>query len=306
MSLAVLQDEQIAHFASIFYVLNPSGIFMSSIYTEPLFALLTFLGMRHMHQKRRLAAALYWMLATTVRANGILHAGFFVWDLMHRSDSRKPISLKSLFTLLIRCIQNLTCAFIVVSPFLALQFYAWRTMCNNKNALSEPVRPWCLDSIPLVYPFVQKHYWNNGFLKYFTLQQLPNFILASPIILLSLFGIYKYSASNMHRFLSIGFDNRTSKASRFNSEYLSDDVLPFVYLWTVMLFLCVTTMHVQVILRFFTSVPPLFWFLGHLFGKHSSKNNPNYQGLLRKFIFYYFVAYPSIGAILFANFLPPA
>jgi hypothetical protein len=33
-------------------------------------------------------------------------------------------------------------------------------------------RPYCTDRFPLIYPFVQSHYWDVGFLRYWRLQQV--------------------------------------------------------------------------------------------------------------------------------------
>jgi hypothetical protein len=66
------------------------------------------------------------------------------------------------------------------------------------RALSSP-RPWCLPG-PLApfsnaYSFVQGHYWGVGFLKYYQLQQLPNFLLALPILSLSIIDSTAYLLS---------------------------------------------------------------------------------------------------------------
>lgn len=70
-----------------------------------------------------------------------------------------------------------------------------------------------------------------------------------------------------------------------------------------MLFYVLTSMHVQVIIRFFTSLPPFYWFVGHVwingFEKKVNERTANV-------ILGYFVLYGLTGVILFANFLPPA
>lgn len=44
-----------------------------------------------------------------------------------------------------------------------------------------------------------------GFLRYFQLKQLPNFLLASPILSLALCSVVHYAKSRPQNFLSLGF-----------------------------------------------------------------------------------------------------
>jgi hypothetical protein len=86
-------------------------------------------------------------------------------------------------------------------------------------------RPWCDKRLPLAYNYVQGYYWSVrslptsgriggmlpsvlsllpscnsnttrnrdvGFLRYWTFSQLPNFILVVPILVASIYGIYRY------------------------------------------------------------------------------------------------------------------
>ena len=88
------------------------------------------------------------------------------------------------------------------APFAAFQWYAYTTYCHRsrsdlefapavvraaeKQGLvmpgAENKSSWCFDDPPLSYPYIQKHYWNVGFLKYWEPKQAPQFLLAAPVI----------------------------------------------------------------------------------------------------------------------------
>jgi phosphatidylinositol glycan class V len=45
----------------------------------------------------------------------------------------------------------------IMTPFVAFQVYGWMKLC--------PGREWCDDGIPVVYSFIQSHYWNVRLLR---------------------------------------------------------------------------------------------------------------------------------------------
>ncbi|KAG2441008.1 hypothetical protein HXX76_003861 [Chlamydomonas incerta] len=65
-------------------------------------------------------------------------------------------------------------------------------------------RPWCSSRLPYVYGFVQSLYWNVGFLRYWTLQQAPNFLLAMPVLLLSAAGLFEFGRANARHMAGLG------------------------------------------------------------------------------------------------------
>lgn len=97
LTLAVLpKNKQLAYVSSIAFCLCPPAMFMSSFYTESMFALMTFTGMRWIIEKKYTQSALIWGIASGVRSNAVVYAGFFFYDLVWtRLINRKVSMLKS-------------------------------------------------------------------------------------------------------------------------------------------------------------------------------------------------------------------
>lgn len=203
---------------------------------------------------------------------------------------------------------------------------------------------WCSYWIPIPYTYVQDHYWDVGFLRYFQLKQIPNFLLAAPV----LFLVFKHAK----RF----FDSHRFYAMRLGCTYYSIDpaqkvpifdpfrthILPrecFVHVvhitaLALFSFLCV---HVQISTRMlFSSSPVLYWIAALITSSQERKSGGpgnldlskedlalkleskvNLENTFRnvvtdepivsteaKWIKIYFVSYTLIGTVLFSNFLP--
>lgn len=65
-------------------------------------------------------------------------------------------------------------------------------------------------------------YRGVGFLTYFQLKQLPNFLLASPILSLAFLSVVHYAKSRPQIFFSLGFDTTIEEKSR-GVVFLSED-----------------------------------------------------------------------------------
>lgn len=75
--------------------------------------------------------------------------------------------------------------------------------------------------------------WNGrgvGFLRYFQFKQLPNFLLASPILSLALFSIVQYAKSKPKLLFSVGFqataEDRNFAAMLYFPERVSRSSIP--------------------------------------------------------------------------------
>lgn len=141
----------------------------------------------------------------------------------------------------------------------------------------------------------------NGFLSYYEIKQIPNFLLAAPIIALSIAGLKAFIQSDKLRFWTIGIKQKEPMAK---STFHSSSLLAYMYLWLVLLLFVTTSMHVQVIIRFFTSLPPLYWYVGHLWINGFGQAQKNV--ILANIVLVYFVLYGLVGIVLFSSFLPPA
>ncbi|KAI8886074.1 glycosyltransferase family 76 protein [Backusella circina FSU 941] len=287
LTLALLPtNKKLAAVSSLAFCLSPPSLFMSAFYTESLFAYLSFTGMRHVVEQNYVVAALIWGVASGVRSNAIVYSGFFFYYLLW-VPLVKQAQLTTLITGLVRSILYSMVTFTGLGLF---QYYCYHQFCSLD-------RPWCQQSIPLLYSFVQKEYWDVGFLAYYEIKQIPNFVLAAPMILLSVAGIYTYSQPHSRAFWTLQLSNSDQ------TSYWSGRLAVFIYLWLFMLGYVMTSMHIQVIIRFFTSLPPLYWYVAHVWLKGDIKSKSSWTATV---LLSYFVLYGFIGIVLFASFLPPA
>lgn len=113
-----------------------------------------------------------------------------------------------------------------------------------------------------------------GPFNYFTLKQIPNFLLAAPILSISFYAIYFYAKHDWKRMLTLGLlSNEKKKTNNHNNGafttsmhfYLKDENLVFIFHWLFLTLFAFIYMHVQVSTRFLCSqVIPLYWFCIHI------------------------------------------
>ncbi|ODQ50326.1 mannosyltransferase [Saitoella complicata NRRL Y-17804] len=251
---------------SLLHALSPAGIFLAAGYTESLFALLSFVGML-LYSKRTwwadFLAAVVWGYSGTVRSTGIFYAGFWAWR-----GVVEPVLISSSLRkgALGRVVWFAFLGVIVLSGFVWTQWEAYQIYC--------PGRPWCDSRLPMIYNFVQSHYWAVGFLRYWTLNQVPMWILAGPMLALSTLSTVHYA-----------------KYATRNVE-----LVPFVVLQAFLILVAVTTMHVQIWTRVSSSSVPTYWYAADI------GRGVNWG----KVIVGFFVGYNWVQALLYSRFLPPA
>ncbi|XP_065650673.1 GPI mannosyltransferase 2-like [Hydra vulgaris] len=143
-------------------------------------------------------------------SNGILNIAFLTHFFLKRNAktlicqfSNKPALLifflqpNNLLLTLINCLRFvLPLCFYLSGPAIVFAihvFWVYDNYCHYNHVVSSSSH-WCYNKIPLSYSYVQQKYWNVGLLKYFDTKQIPNFLLAFPVILIVVIGLKKFAS----------------------------------------------------------------------------------------------------------------
>ncbi|KAK7791149.1 hypothetical protein R5R35_008581 [Gryllus longicercus] len=309
LSLRVLKNERLAYRACIFYCVNPASIFFSASYSESLYSCLTFYGLLKcgcgFKEKFSMNCGIVFGLSGVTRSNGILNIGFIGYKCLKTffhetlpkcSREIRNFSVRILWMMpVILMISGVFILPYILSvilsllPFVSFQIYSYQKYCIPHNhslpnflvtfaKTNDLIIPggsiqeeghWCAMALPLSYSYIQSHYWNVGFLRYYQWKQIPNFVLAFPVVWIILSETYSYIKKHKRYCLYLGlYDFPKSKKELSKDEgsysktvHLPEDVLPYVIhvlFLTVFSVLCV---HVQVTTRLISSSSPiLYWF----------------------------------------------
>jgi phosphatidylinositol glycan class V len=169
-ALSPKQNPNVPFIAALLHVLSPAGLFLSAPYSESLFSAINFTGMTYyVLAKRAGAAAGTWsgaqdvyMLtsglvfagATFVRSNGLLNGLIFLYDVacVVRRVLAFQFKMHDARRLLVACVAGA----ILSTGYIVPQLEAYRQYCMSGSGSP---RSWCLDLVPSIYSWVQKHYW---------------------------------------------------------------------------------------------------------------------------------------------------
>ncbi|XP_064028719.1 GPI mannosyltransferase 2 isoform X1 [Pogoniulus pusillus] len=295
---AVLRSRPVAFLAALLFSLSPASVFLAAAYSESMFACLAFGAMWQLERGQSWLSGLLFCLASGVRANGLLNAGFLLYSRGKRfalrlqaapgSVGKLPPLWKQLLSLASSAV--LVCAGVFL-PFALFQFYAYLRFCEPgtgpEPSVPQPLLqlardrgyrlaamdgvkpPWCSQRFPLVYSYIQDSYWDVGFLRYFKLRQIPNFLLALPVTLLGSWAAWTYVTANPRHCLTLGLERRKSEEGKPRAGFCSPALFVYVVHATALLVFGFFCMHVQVLTRFLgSSSPILYWFSAHLLQEH--------------------------------------
>ncbi|KAL2866583.1 DUF409 domain protein [Aspergillus lucknowensis] len=300
----------VCFFSAVLHIVCPAGAFLSAPYGESLFSFLNITGF-YVYSSSRLdlSSGKHWLshgklllsgclfaVATTIRSNGILSGVLLAYDALWQSFD--VISQRSFRAAGIRLCFTIFSGCVIASGLLIPQYLAYATYCLT-GGIS---RPWCHSVPPSIYGWVQSHYWGVGFLWYWTVSNIPLFLLASPMLLilfLSCFwglGADFPSASPATRPKTGSMPSRSAASSLLTQLAIAQLILTATAL---------TTYHVQIINRISSGYPLWYWYVVW----HALKPSDGTHGKNRfKFLVVAqaMVIYALVQAVLYGSFLPPA
>ncbi|KAJ4131826.1 ER membrane glycoprotein subunit of the GPI transamidase complex-like protein [Fusarium equiseti] len=298
LTIVLCNDRKLAYLAAVVHILSPAGLFISAPYAESPFACLSFIGnllyaisLKNSPDslKRNLAvvgAGLSYGVSCTFRSNGLFGGVLFAVEAV-----KCFLALFNGFTFskVFRLISPVLGGLLVAIGFVAPQVLAWMRYCNGESIDGEQ-RPWCGHRIPSIYTFVQEEYWDVGFLKYWTPNQIPLFLLAAPML-----TILIKSGTELMREPSRGLRTMTVGTD----EQCRLLVRTLAALQTLLAILAITNYHVQIISRLSSGYPVWYWWVASCL-MDKQRQSLGYGVVV------FITMYATIQGGLFASFLPPA
>ena len=262
------------------FCLNPASIFFSAPYSEGLFAVCSFGGMLHLERNNVMKAACYFALSGATRSNGLINMAF-IWHrqlkgvietLTASNEATRTVIGRIMRTIF----ETFLCSLIMVTPFFMYQYYAASIFCNpsasyrdmhklvlnygNAQHYKMPhtgMSRWCRDQVPLSYSYVQRTHWEVGFMAYYTAKQIPNFLLALPVVLIGLAASLTFIRHNLWCCLTLGLVKPTAEGTdkktdepirtvRVADSFSSDKNFVYLVHAVALITFAMLFMHVQV------------------------------------------------------------
>ncbi|TGO31076.1 hypothetical protein BPAE_0002g01710 [Botrytis paeoniae] len=308
LTLTLFPSKRFALVTALLHIISPAGIFLSAPYAESSTALLTFLGAflftksfgsgvsnRTLgHDLLILISGVVFGLATTFRSNALLN-GLLLLEEAFRilSSLSNGFNVPTIRRLIITGLGGIC----VGIGFIIPQYIAYQEYCGATDIVNP--RVWCSNTLPSIYAFVQAFYWNNGPFKYWTISNIPLFLLAMPMLVI--LGVSGNGVLRDSHFQQTPVTPQKDVNPQVNGVRQVDKVQIIRNLALSQLILTVYTLisgHVQIITRISSSSPVYLWYVAASVGRG--------KGPTATMVGRFMIIYAGIQSGLFSSFLPPA
>ncbi|KJX99364.1 gpi mannosyltransferase 2 like protein [Zymoseptoria brevis] len=316
---------RIAFTTACLHILSPAGLFLSAAYGESTFAFLNFSGMLAYAlstttdtPKSRTTSSLYTLLsgtlfalATLIRSNGLFSGLILLWDALTLTTSLLT-SPSSCLTRIPRLATTILSGTLIALAYTLPQYFAYLEFCSN-NPPTE-LRPWCTNTLPSIYSFVQSHYWNVGLFRYWTLSNLPLFLLATPMLLLLTATALTCCEDPYPAPLTTEARNQPDPSRSPNAEDSRDCYKSLMRRFAApqlfLVVLAITTFHVQIVNRIASGYPVVYLMVAIAMEGGGGQGEERMGWLGRERVVEWVVragvVYAVVQGGLYASFMPPA
>jgi len=376
LSRKVLKDEYLAYKAALLFAINPANIFFTAPYSESLNAFLTFFTLTKISKGFSAKTCVSFAMASATRANSVINAGFVVYNslkivatetiiyvrIKKAAKEKAEMSTTIANVLGDALIPGLFNLIACVGSFVVYQYFCFTNFCrvtkknpvevedyviqygrdNLLKVVGDSPSPWCHYDPPMAYSYIQQVYWGNGFLSYWEAKQLPNFVLAAPVIFVVLHHTYNFIQVHWdycRRFGLVdnnllGMPRKPCLAVR-QHRVLPRECLVYVAHASFLAVFSLFFMHVQVATRLLMASSPVVPWLAAILTTRSDKpgvplcEDDNQEVVLKiecksnlesntdtilfqekfetdeaRWVMMWFLGYTLVGTILFSNHLP--
>ena len=281
-----------------------------------------FKALSLMHDKNRndfchqLKFAFWFVLASSTRSNGTVNCGFIAHYFLSEVVRKLHANQLTVIILVSRLLKATFLCCLVLLPFVLFNWYGYIKFCICSVVFYdlECNKPdWCNEPLPLIYNHVQKDLWGLGLFSYYQLRKLPNFVLASPAVILSLFSAYNYLVERGDEIVYLGVTTSIQTNRKTNYLFSSRNIFPFYIHLLFLVFFALLFMHVEVTTRMvMSSSPVIYWTVASFIVKQQTDTASASLALdillklsgLPKHCLFYFLTYFILGVLLHCNFYP--
>lgn len=333
---------RMAYRVFLLFCVNPASVFFTSAYSEATFAMLNFLGHALFMRAGPWTSGLMlplWMAASYTRSNGSINAAWLLLKGLGDAVGRR----QNYASATIHMLRHVLMAMAVLYPIYWHDATGFHRHCSAVD--DEMIMPsWCDGSQGnsfSLYGYVQRKHWDVGIFRYYTLMKIPNFLLAAPILSISLLAVVDWIQISCRRYLQSGKEGKslpnvvewaisslaaTASTTASNNKNMSqndnlklqtdESVLLGPLLlghYAVLAAVCVVGIlvaHVEIITRMIcSSCPAIYWYMALCSGatKEPEKAASAFSSLrygLKGLILPYCLLYIVLGVAMHPNWLP--
>lgn len=266
--------------ALVAFVLSPAGVFLTAPYAELAAALCSF-GCLHLRERgaAQMSRALYVASGAAAaaaygcRANCLLLGGVYLFDL---AGGETWWAVPAPMAAARRTVPRwwaVAAGLVLAAALVVSNAVSYVAVCGAGDR-----GEWCDAAVPVLFAYAQAHYWNVGFLRYWSANNAPNFAFAAPVVFLLAVSVRYFS----HVYPVL----RVQAVLAVNGLFL----VMALALW-----------HVQIVTRIHTFLPSVYWLVAGLFAQNSASGRR-----WGRWCVAYFVCWTAVQTAMFGAFLPPA